>query len=66
MHGLWQDQVAALPDNYLDGVLYDTYPLTKEEQHTHQFDFIKKIYVLAALVRRMFPVELPAPLCRLP
>jgi guanidinoacetate N-methyltransferase len=44
MHGLWQDKVAELPDNYLDGVLYDPYPLTKEEQHTHQFDFIKQIY----------------------
>merc|ERR1719203_798721 len=43
MHGLWQDVVAKLEDNSLDGVLYDTYPLNKEEQHTHQFDFIRQI-----------------------
>lgn len=44
MHGLWQDEVAKLEDKSLDGVLYDTYPLTKEEQHTHQFDFIRQIF----------------------
>merc|ERR1719238_337231 len=44
LHGLWQDVVANLEDNSLDGVLYDTYPLNKEEQHIHQFGFIKKIY----------------------
>merc|ERR1712194_149727 len=42
-HGLWQDVVASLEDESLDGVLYDTYPLNKAEQHTHQFDFLKQI-----------------------
>jgi len=42
--GLWQDVVDSLPENYLDGVLYDPYPLNSAEQHIHQFDFIKKIY----------------------
>ncbi|CAD7971164.1 unnamed protein product [Amoebophrya sp. A25] len=43
MHGLWQDVVASLPDNSIDGVLYDPYPLNSAEQHTHQFDFIEKV-----------------------
>jgi len=42
-HGLWQDVVESLDDESLDGVLYDTYPLNKSEQHTHQFDFLTKI-----------------------
>lgn len=42
--GLWQDVVASLPDDSLDGVLYDTYPLNKEEQHDHQFKFIKEVF----------------------
>ena len=29
--GLWQDTLADVPDGSLDGVLYDTYPLNKEE-----------------------------------
>ena len=41
--GLWQDTLADVPDGSLDGVLYDTYPLNKEEQHTHQFEFVGRI-----------------------
>lgn len=44
MHGLWQDEIKKIEPNSIDGVLYDTYPLTKEEQHTHQFDFIRQIF----------------------
>jgi len=44
MHGLWQDEIKKLKPLSVDGVLYDTYPLTKEEQHTHQFDFIRQIF----------------------
>lgn len=44
MLGLWQDSISKIPDNSVDGILYDTYPLNKEEQHTHQFDFIREAY----------------------
>lgn len=40
---LWQNTLDSVPDGSLDGVLYDTYPLNKEEQHTHQFEFLKPI-----------------------
>lgn len=39
---MWQNSIATIPDESIDGILYDTYPLNKEEQHIHQFHFLQE------------------------
>jgi guanidinoacetate N-methyltransferase len=46
LEGLWQDLVGDLPANNYDGILFDTYPVTKEEIHRNHFPFFKHAYRL--------------------
>jgi len=42
--GLASDVASSFEAESFDGIFYDTYPLNKNEQHTHQFSFIKAAY----------------------
>lgn len=46
LHGFWQEVTMQLPDNSLDGILFDTYPLTEEEIHQNHFTFFEEAFRL--------------------
>ena len=41
LHGLAEDICQILPGEYFDGILYDTYPLSYDEWHSHHLNFIE-------------------------
>ncbi len=46
LSGFWQDVTPMLKDESSTGILFDTYPLTKEEIHKNHFWFFKEAYRL--------------------
>jgi guanidinoacetate N-methyltransferase len=46
LHGFWQDLTKTLPDSSIDGILFDTYPLTKDEIHQNHFTFFAEAFRL--------------------
>jgi guanidinoacetate N-methyltransferase len=44
LEGLWEDVIEAIPDNYLDGILFDTYPLSEQELYQNHFGFFPLAY----------------------
>ncbi len=39
LYGLWEDMIKKIPDNSLNGILFDTYPLTEKELYQNHFNF---------------------------
>jgi guanidinoacetate N-methyltransferase len=44
--GFWEEITPKFPDNYFDGILFDTYPVTISELHTARFSFFNEAYRL--------------------
>jgi len=44
LEGLWEDVIKVIPDNSLDGILFDTYPLSEVELYQNHFLFFPFAY----------------------
>lgn len=41
LEGLWQDVINQVPDESIDGILFDSYPLTEAELYQNHFFFFR-------------------------
>jgi guanidinoacetate N-methyltransferase len=44
LEGLWQEAILLIPDESLDGILFDTYPLTEKELYQNHFSFFSHAF----------------------
>lgn len=44
--GFWEEIVVKFPDDYFDGILFDTYPIIDSELHTARFAFFNEAFRL--------------------
>lgn len=44
LEGLWEDVIEQISDESLDGILFDTYPLSEEELYQNHFNFFPYAY----------------------
>ena len=44
LEGFWEEVIEKVPDNSLDGILFDTYPLTDKELYQNHFNFFPYAY----------------------
>ncbi|MDO8183660.1 MAG: class I SAM-dependent methyltransferase [bacterium] len=42
--GLWEEVIDQIPNNSVDGILFDTYPLSESEIHQNHFSFFKSAF----------------------
>ena len=46
LFGFWQDVVKSIPSNSFDGILFDTYPIKKDQIRKSRFEFFSTAYRL--------------------
>ena len=44
LEGFWEDVIRKIPDDSVDGILFDTYPLRESEVHKNHFPFFRIAY----------------------
>jgi len=44
LEGLWEEVIDKIPDNSIDGILFDTYPLAESELYQNHFNFFPFAY----------------------